>query len=167
MSGTRFDKWRALAIEAVENDLRERDFALAKWGEDVRTGSRLWADYLCDAFDGQASIGQLVSGAMVLAFWWLRIPRDFVRSLVQGVSPVSPPGVMFLPPPAPPAAPAPVSAEGKTPPVASAGTPPDGRKARRSAVKGERKAAARPRAKARRAAPHARRRAAGKRSPSG
>jgi len=30
MSGTRFDKWRALAIAAVENDLRERDFALAR-----------------------------------------------------------------------------------------------------------------------------------------
>ena len=39
MSGTRFDKWRALAIAAVENDLRERDFALARWGDDVRTGS--------------------------------------------------------------------------------------------------------------------------------
>jgi len=171
MSGARFDRWRAWAIETVENDLQERDFLLDRWGGDVRDGSRLWADYLRHAFDPQTTFGQLVSGAMVLAYWWLRAPRDFMRSCVRG-TPQPRPRVMFLTPMPPPLAssgPAADDVGGPPMPIARAASPLASRSTSkpRRATKVKRTVEARPSAKTRRAAPQARRRAARKRRSSG
>jgi hypothetical protein len=80
-SSSRFDKWRVGAIDGVQEQTRQlHQLADSCVGEFKQT-TAMTADYVSDIMAGTGSLGQLLSGALIVCFRWWQAPLKLLPPL--------------------------------------------------------------------------------------